>query len=127
MATDLRSKAQSFRQRLPDRRGAQPPPEQGRRLVTLPRPKDDAEIRLNWCEYEGNPYLGIRVWTKGADGQYWPDKHRGFSVRLRELPDVAEAIAEALELADEHLARQPMRTAAPRERGGFDEFGGQRP
>lgn len=103
MSTDLRSRAQSLRQRFPERRQATPPPEQGRRLATIQRPKDDAEIRLSWCEYEGHPYLSIRVWTRGKDGQWWPDKHRGFSVRLRELPTVAEAVAEALELADQHL------------------------
>jgi hypothetical protein len=144
--TDLRSRAQSFRQRLPDRRQATPPAEQGRRLATIPRPKDDEEIRLSWCEYEGHPYLSVRFWKRGDGGQYWPDKHRGFSVRLRELPDVASAIAEALELADEHMARQPRQPArgeAPRDRAdgsggaprpsqggaygrpdGFDEFEG---
>jgi hypothetical protein len=99
----LRSRAQALRQALPDRRPATPPAEQGQRLATIPRPKDDAEIRLSWCEYEGHPYLAIRFWVRGDDGQFWPDKHRGFSVRLRELADVAEAIGTALELANEHL------------------------
>lgn len=131
-ATDLRQRAQSFRSRLPERRTATPPPEQGRRLAMIPRPKDDEEIRISWAEYEGHPYLAIRFWRKGDDGQFWPDKHRGFSVRLRELPDVAEAIGEALELADRHLAersRQPARSAPARPQPGaadrrpdFDEF-----
>ena len=117
-ASDLRSRAESFRGRLPERRHASPPPEQGKRLATIPRPKDDEEIRISWCEYEGHPYLGIRFWKRGDDGQFWPDKHRGFSIRLRELPDVAEAIGEALELADEHVARggrQAGRGGAPRD------------
>ncbi|MFI5460424.1 MAG: hypothetical protein ACHRXM_33830 [Isosphaerales bacterium] len=29
---------------------------------------------------------------RGDDGQFWPDKHKGFSVRLRELADVAEVM-----------------------------------
>lgn len=109
-AHNLRDRAQSLRGRFPDRRQSSPPPEQGRRLCTLPRPKEDAEIRINWCEYEGHPYLSIRAWVKGDDGQYWPDKHRGLSIRLRELADVAEAIAAALDLADEHLARGGRQT-----------------
>jgi hypothetical protein len=149
MTSNLRSRAASLRGRLPQHRQSTPPAEQGRRLATIARPKDDAEIRLCWCEYEGHPYLSIRVWAKGDDGQMWPDKHRGFSVRLRELPDVAEAIAEALDLAEQHQAQWSQRQphgGAPRaqadgsggaaggnngggyrraESGGqFDEFGG---
>jgi len=110
----LRSNAQRLRGALPPRRQSTPPAEQGRRLATLPRPRDDAEIRLSWCEYDGHPYLSIRVWVKGDDGQWWPDKHRGFSVRLRELPEVADAIGAALELAAEHLeGRQAPRGSVP--------------
>jgi hypothetical protein len=141
-AADLRQRADHLGGRLPERRAATPPPEQGRRLATLPRPKEDAEIRITWAEYEGNPFVGVRVWRKGDDGQLWPDKHRGFSIRLRELPDVAAAIAEALDLAEEHLsrpqstrdrpaARPSISPDAPKYpgptpgRGGFDEFSGR--
>src|ERR1700679_3019073 len=98
MTTDLRQRAASLRGRLPERRQATPPPEQGQRLATIPRPKDDEEIRISWCEYEGHPYLSLRFWKRPDDGQFWPDRHRGFSIRLRELLDVAGAMAEALEL-----------------------------
>jgi hypothetical protein len=104
----LRDKAQQLRGALPPRRQGQPPPETGRRLATIPRPKDDEEIRINWCEYEGHPYLGVRIWRRGDDGNLWPDKHRGFSIRLHELPDVAEAIAEAIDLAEAHQRSRPQ-------------------
>jgi hypothetical protein len=61
----------------------------------------------------------VRFWKRGDDGHFWPDKHRGFSIRLRELPDFAEAISEALELADAHVAqggRQPGRHQAQGDR-----------
>jgi hypothetical protein len=127
MSTDLRERAQHLRDRLPVRRRPDPPEEQGRRLATLERPRDDAEIRIDWCEYQGHPYLSLRAWVKGAGGRLWPDKHRGFSIRLRELPDVARAIAEALDLAEDHLSRSPapdVRCAAKPARAGrtFDEF-----
>jgi hypothetical protein len=102
-AQDLRDRARSLRDRLPERRQATPPPEQGRRLATIPRPKGD-------------------------DGQLWPDKARGFSIRLRELADVAAAIAEALELAEQHLARQGPRQAgpgAPASRSGRSDAAGR--
>ena len=128
-ATDLREGAQGFRARNLEPRRSTPPEEQGRRLATLKRPKDRAEIRLTWCEYEGHPYLNIRVWAEDHDGQLWPQKERGFSIRLRELPDVAEAIAEALALADQHLANRPRsgggrRESVPAPGTDFDEFGG---
>jgi hypothetical protein len=127
--TELRRSAQGFRSRHPARDRASPPEEQGRRLVTLKRPKDRAEIRLTWSEYEGSPYLNIRVWAEGHDGQLWPQKERGFSIRLRELPDVAEAIAEAMTLADQHMANRPRvgegrRGSVPMTGADFDEFGG---
>jgi hypothetical protein len=107
--SDLRDRAQSLRGRLPERRQSSPPPEHGRRLATIPRPKDDEELRINWCEYEGHPYLSVRFWCRGDDGQFWPDKHRGFSIRVRELADFADAIAEALDEAKAHLGSQPQR------------------
>lgn len=120
-AESLRNQAQRLRGALPSRRQATPPAEQGQRLTTIPRPKDDAEIRLNWCEYDGHPYLSIRVWVKDDDGQFWPDKHRGFSIRLRELSDVADAIAQAMTLANDHLENRqegccPSRGSTPHRR-----------
>jgi hypothetical protein len=128
--TDLREWAQGFRVRNPEPQRATPPEEQGRRLATLRRPKDRSEIRITWSEYQGSPFLNIRVWAEGHDGQLWPQKERGFSIRLRELPDVAEAIAEAMALADEHTANRPRagesrRELAPVPGADFDEFGEQ--
>jgi hypothetical protein len=127
-ANDLRERTRGFRSRNPEPGRATPPEEQGKRLATLKRPKDRAEIRITWSEYQGRPYLNVRVWAEGHDGQLWPQKERGFSIRLHELLDVADAIAEAMALADEHMANRPgagqgrrERAAAPRP--DFDEFG----
>jgi hypothetical protein len=113
--SDLRDRARQLRDRLPERRQAKPPPETGRRLATLSRPRDDDEIRITRSEFEGNPYVGVRFWRRDDSGQFWPDKHRGFSIRLHELADVAEAIAAAIDLAEEHLGsrsrRRPERQA----------------
>lgn len=100
---DLRDRANALRSSFPQRRQqAQAPEDQGRRLATLARPRDDAEVRVSWAEYNGVPFLSVRQWNKSSDGQYWPDKSKGFSVRLRELPDFADAVAEALSLAEQH-------------------------
>jgi hypothetical protein len=113
----LRGRAQALRSQLPPRRQATPPPEHGKRLATISRSADEA-IHINWCEYEGHPYLSVRFWRRGDDGQFWPDRHRGFSIRLRELPDIAAAIAEALDLAEAHLGSRPEHQ--PQRRAGGD-------
>jgi hypothetical protein len=144
-ATDLRQKATSLRGRLPERRQSQPPQENGRRLASIRRGPDE-ELRVHWSEYQRRPFLSLRIWTRDPQGGWWPDGKRGVAIRIRELADLAEAIAEALELADEHVARQPRQPArgeAPRDRAdgsggaprpsqggtcgrpdGFDEFEG---
>src|SRR5207248_540653 len=112
-------------------RSATPPQENGRRLATIGRSKDE-ELRVNWSEYEGKPYLSIRLWTRDDSGGWWPSKTVGCTVRLRELPDVADAIAEALGLAEEHQSnRGPAPRPATNNRRNqsdapFDEFGGGR-
>lgn len=102
--SDLRGAAQRLRNQLPQRQHNKPPAETGQRLATIARSNDE-ELRVNWCEYEGKPYLSLHLWNRDRDGQWWPDGKRGMSVRIRELPDLAEAIAEALGLAAESLNR----------------------
>lgn len=74
------------------------PEDRGERLGTFSR-GDSEELRVCWDEFKGHPYLSLRVWTRGTDGQWWPDKRRGCSVRPRELQEFAASVAKALELA----------------------------
>jgi hypothetical protein len=124
-ASDLRDRAERFRRQLPERRPATPPAENGRRIATLKR-SDNEEVRVNWSEFEGKPFLSLRFWKRGDDGQWWPDGKRGISIRIRELPDLAAAIAEALDLAEanqrqwrENQATRPP-AASTSGRRGFD-------
>jgi hypothetical protein len=133
--SDLRRRAAALRQRLPPRRQSAPPPENGRRLATIARSPDE-ELRVAWCEYEGRPYLSLRQWNRDQQGQWWPDSKRGITVRLRELADVADAIAEALDLASEYQRSRPpeegkgrrgydpatLPPATHQEQREFDEF-----
>lgn len=111
---DLRHRAATLRAALPPRQGRTPPEDRGRRLATLARGPME-ELRVTWAEYEGRPYLSLRVWTRDDNGGWWPDKTRGMTVRVRELPDVAEAFAAALDLAREAVtgdAPRPTTTSA---------------
>lgn len=111
MPDDLRDRAARLRASLPgERPRASPPQDTGRRLATLPREErgQRAELRVSWAEYEGRPYVSLRVWTFDDVGAAWPTKV-GVTVRLRELPAVAEALAEALELAERHAGERRAR------------------
>ena len=96
---ELRNAAQGLREALPARTITKPPEEQGRRLATFTRAEGEEELRVSWAEYKGHPFLSFRIWERDTNGQFWPSKERGFTVRLRELPDLAEAIAAAMEEA----------------------------
>jgi hypothetical protein len=99
---DLKGKSALLREAMPREKAREAPKEEGKRLGVLRR--DGEELRIVWSEYEGRPYLSLRIWTKGTNGAFYPDKARGFTVRLRELPDFADAIQGALEEADDYYA-----------------------
>lgn len=80
--------------------------QEGRVLLALARgrrdPKGDhwEEFRVALEYYNGNPYINLRVFERGNDGNFYPVKNKGCSVRLSEAQQVSDAIMEALELAD---------------------------
>jgi hypothetical protein len=72
-----------------------PPEDRGERLATLPRERDGTELRVSRQEYEGRPYLSLRVWRRDHDGGWWPTR-KGLSIRTSEAQHVAEALAAAV-------------------------------
>ena len=92
-----------------------PPAETGRRILALPRKGRDGsedELRVSLDAFEGHPYISIRLWMLDRrSGAWWPTK-KGLSIRMREAGDVADAIREALRLADAEEGR-------PREADGI--------
>jgi hypothetical protein len=79
----------------PDR---SPPEENGERLVTIQRGEDD-EVRLSWARYSGRPFLNVRVGKTDDAGTWWPEKSKGLSVRVKELPAFAEGLAQSIDRA----------------------------
>jgi hypothetical protein len=143
---NLRGRAERLRQaslNLPIRRTATAPVENGIRVATIERTMDE-QMRVNWSECEGHSFVQIRIWNRDRSGQWWPDVKRGLSVRIRELPSFAAAIADCLDLLEadrqrrqENQANRPVppRETTPiagrrtyplplqaREPGEFDEF-----
>jgi hypothetical protein len=76
-------------------RQAAAPQEQGERVATFPR-GDGVEFRLNLAEYQGRPYLSLRVWERDQAGAWWPVKGKGCSVRIGECEQLAEALARVM-------------------------------
>ena len=95
--------------RHPDRPGSV---DTGCRLGTIKRSADE-QICVDWCAYNGRPFVGIRIWKRGADGSWWPDGRRGLSVRLHELSRFLTAIAAATELAEASQAPSPHGAVEP--------------
>ncbi len=56
------------------------------------------EIRVRLDTYQGQPIICIRAWYPGKDGAMLPGKG-GFTVATRHLPNLALAIAKALDTA----------------------------
>jgi hypothetical protein len=75
-----------------------PPEERGKRLATLPRGRGDEELRVNLDEYNGHPYIALRVWKQNGAGDWWPIAGKGLSIKTKELLDVAEALQQAAEM-----------------------------
>jgi len=95
--SDLRQKADALRSTLPKPGGGTAPQDAGIRLATFPRP--EGELRFTWNVYGDRPYLRFQLWTKGEDGSSWPVKGQGLTVKVKELPDLAEGVSKALDMA----------------------------
>ena len=65
----------------------------GQRRATFAR-SDTEELRVELASYEGHPFVNLRIWFTGTDGQWHPTK-KGCTVRLREVPELVAAL-EAL-------------------------------
>jgi hypothetical protein len=100
-ASALRSRAATSRPK--------PPEDSDERLATFQRgPEGDpgrTELRVSWCFYNSGAYLRLHAWERGADGQFWPVKGSAHTIRRRELAELAEAVAAALDRSDAFARR----------------------
>lgn len=79
-----------------------PPEDRGQRLAVFRRGRDK-ELRVSVMEYEGSPYVALRVWERNVGtGVWWPVKGQGCSIRMREIREFAGILAR---LADSEDAR----------------------
>src|SRR3954447_1093621 len=133
VSDDLRTRADQLRRALPRRQLPEPPKENGQRVATLERSEFE-QVRISWSEFEGKKFVSVRMWVKDRDGQWWPDK-RGIALRVRELPALADAVVELLDLAAALSRERPappmpggrpapatLPPAAERSAESFDEF-----
>jgi hypothetical protein len=107
-------------------RPQQPPLERGRRLAAFRRGRHgEEELRVTLDEYEGHPYVAIRLWVEGDDGVWYPSR-KGTSVRLAEAGELSDVLAA---VAKEYGgARGPDRRQDPRPGSrGSSRWGGGSP
>lgn len=67
------------------------PQERGERLATFKR-GDGQELRVTLAEYEGHPFISLRLWERDQAGTWWPIRGKGCSVRMSEAAELAEAL-----------------------------------
>lgn len=98
-SSDLRAVA--ARHARPEDKPATPPVEEGVVLAEFER--DGGVLRLAVNRFEGHPFVQFRVWSRDTAGGLWPTK-AGVTVRRRELPEFAKAVADALDLVAQYDA-----------------------
>lgn len=91
------------------------PQETGEILAIFPRGRSE-ELRVALAEFEGSPYVSLRVWAAGSDGQLWPVKGKGVSIRLREVADLAAALTEIADRLGDDDGAVPGRSLAAERR-----------
>jgi hypothetical protein len=101
--SELTRKANDLRRSLPPERTGTPPQMKGQLLGTLPH--REGEVRISWDIYEDHHFLSVRLWTVDDNKQYWPSKI-GFTVRLRDLPTLGEAVGKGIDLALKETEQQ---------------------
>ena len=112
----LTQKANQLRNQLPRNGQGTPPVMKGQLLGTLPH--KDGEVRLVWDTFEGHSFLSVRLWTSDDGKSFWPSK-TGFTIRIKDLPDLAEGVQKALDMALKESRHQP---ATNRSFEGTDKF-----
>jgi hypothetical protein len=82
---------------------ASAPIDTSRRLATFSR-GNGAELRVSLAWYENRPYVSQRVWTRGDDGQFWPSKGKGATIRVHEIATMIAALRQVEGLIDDEDA-----------------------
>jgi hypothetical protein len=71
------------------------PTDDGIALATLAR-GPGRELRIRLREYKGHRYLDIREWALNShNAQWWPERGKGVTIKLRELEAVIAALTDA--------------------------------
>jgi hypothetical protein len=99
-----------------------PPAETGRRLAAMPR-GEGAEMRVVLDRYQDRPYVSLRLWERDRDGEWWPVKGKGCSVRTGEVAELIAALRQVediLDRRDDDGRDDPPRPAADPDRPRYN-------
>lgn len=90
-----------------------PPEPRGELLARFPRLGPDRvpqELRVVLDEFEGHPFIGLRIWQSNVKVDWYPVRGKGLSIRMGEAWGVAEALLAVLDAAS-----RPDREPCPAE------------
>lgn len=77
---------------------SQPNEGQYRVVATIAKSRGE-EVRIGFSPFRGRTYFSARVWYRDSDGTMRPTP-RGVNVDIDLLPTIAQAFAQALEVAE---------------------------
>jgi hypothetical protein len=82
------------------------------RIRGIPRGPHE-ELRISLSEYEGWPYVDLRVWVQYPGVAGWRPTPKGTSIRIREIEDVISALRKVLVLVSYDPAPVPQPKPKP--------------
>jgi hypothetical protein len=62
-------------------------------------------MRITLAEYQGKPFISLRVWERGENGQLWPMRGKGCSLRMSEVEDVIDALMRVEDMVMEEIGQ----------------------
>lgn len=78
----------------------------GNRLMATLRKSANDEIRVELCPFKGRYFLGMRIWSKGDDGEFHPSP-KGLTVSISHAQALKDAIDATLAAAnEEHVEKR---------------------
>src|SRR5438067_480849 len=86
----------------PEQPDPTPPKPSGKLILACARKGPDGaplELRVSLDEYQGRPYISLRLWQFHRSSGAWFPTKKGASIRLSEAASVIDALESAMGLA----------------------------
>lgn len=96
---------------------AEAPEPAGETIFESTRNQGGERLRVSLETYQGHAFIRAQVWARNDAGDWWPTKGKCVTFRLRELPELIEALGRvAAGVTDREPAPMPRAEADDRPR-----------